>query len=142
MKTTEGHDINKKNPDFANMVSKLEFTCHARAFDVIFLPKYHSEPNFIEQCWGYAKRRIYRQKAPSSSEAILEHNIIESLDAVPQSSMRRFATRYFRFIDAYRKGLDGVQAAWSIKKYRHRILPESIMKEFDGFHVRIGTCIG
>ncbi|OAX43590.1 hypothetical protein K503DRAFT_680917 [Rhizopogon vinicolor AM-OR11-026] len=79
---------------------------YAQGSDVIFLPEYHCELNFIEQCWGYAKR-IYRQKARSSSEAILECNVIDSLDAVPQSPMRRFATRSFRFIDgnAYRKGL-------------------------------------
>ncbi|KAG0702670.1 hypothetical protein DFH29DRAFT_804663, partial [Suillus ampliporus] len=46
-----------------------------------------------------------------------------------------FATRSIRFIDAYRIGLDGMQAAWAIKKYRgHRVLPESIMKEFDDSH--------
>ncbi|OAX43516.1 hypothetical protein K503DRAFT_680822 [Rhizopogon vinicolor AM-OR11-026] len=54
----------------------------------IFLPKYHCELNFIEQCWGCAGR-VYRREARSSSGAILEHNvIIESLDAVLQSSMR------------------------------------------------------
>ncbi|KAG1753178.1 hypothetical protein EDB19DRAFT_1627163, partial [Suillus lakei] len=43
-----------------------------------------------------------------------------------------FSIRSVRFIDAYQKGLDGMQAAWAIKKYRgHRVLPESIMKEFD-----------
>jgi len=37
-----------------------------------------------------------------------------------------------RFIDAYQKGLNGTQAAWAIKKYRgHRVLPQSIMEEFD-----------
>jgi hypothetical protein len=41
--------------------------------------------------------------------------------------------RSIRFIEAYKNGLDGTQAAaWAIKKYRgHRILSESIMKEFD-----------
>ncbi|KAG1722723.1 uncharacterized protein EDB91DRAFT_1063789 [Suillus paluster] len=30
------------------------------------------------------------------------------------------------------KGLDGMQAAWAIKKYRdHRVLPQSITEEFD-----------
>jgi hypothetical protein len=33
-------------------------------------------------------------------------------------------------MDAYRKGLDGKQAAWASKKYRgHRILPETIMRD-------------
>jgi hypothetical protein len=44
----------------------------------------------------------------------------------------RFAIRSRRFIDAYRKGLNGMQAAWAIKKYRgHSVLPESIMQDFD-----------
>lgn len=35
-------------------------------------------------------------------------------------------------MDAYRRGLDGTQAAWAAKKYRgHRVLPEAIMQEFD-----------
>jgi hypothetical protein len=41
--------------------------------------------------------------------------------------------RSIRFIEAYKNGLDGTQAAaWAIKKYRgHRILSESIMKAPD-----------
>jgi hypothetical protein len=35
-------------------------------------------------------------------------------------------------MDAYRKGLNGKQAAWASKKYRgHRIIPESIFSELD-----------
>ncbi|KAG0696145.1 hypothetical protein DFH29DRAFT_984723 [Suillus ampliporus] len=41
---------------FHNVKSQLETTCKARGFQVIFLPKFHCELNFIEQCWGYAKR--------------------------------------------------------------------------------------
>jgi hypothetical protein len=41
----------------------------------------------------------------------------------------RFATRSKRFADAYRKGLNGKQAAWAAKKYKgHRTLPESLME--------------
>ncbi|KAH7904621.1 hypothetical protein BJ138DRAFT_1106667 [Hygrophoropsis aurantiaca] len=80
-----------------------------------------------ENCWGYAKR-LYRTKPWSSSEAALEKNVIDSLEGVPLTSMRRSA----RFIDAYRKGLDGQQAAWAVKKYKgHRVIPENILKEFD-----------
>ncbi|KIK14399.1 hypothetical protein PISMIDRAFT_76078, partial [Pisolithus microcarpus 441] len=46
-------------PDFINVEMILESTCSARGFQVIYLPKFHCELNFIEQCWGYAKR-IYR----------------------------------------------------------------------------------
>ncbi|KAG2361508.1 hypothetical protein BDR07DRAFT_1286955, partial [Suillus spraguei] len=41
-----------------------------------------------------------------------------------------FSIRSLRFMDAYRKGLDGKQAAWASKKFRgHRVLPETIMKD-------------
>jgi len=55
---------------------------------VIFLPKFHCELNFIEQCWGYAKR-IYRCYPPSSKESELEANVIKALDSVPLDSMRK-----------------------------------------------------
>ena len=46
--------------------------------------------------------------------------------------LHRFATHARRFMDAYAKGLKGKGAAWAAKKYRgHRVLPESILREFD-----------
>ncbi|KAG2097742.1 uncharacterized protein F5147DRAFT_583352 [Suillus discolor] len=118
-------------PDFVNVESHLETLCRTRGFDVIFLLKFHCELNFIEQCWGFVKQ-LYRMKDQSSSEEVLEWNVIESLDAVPMESMRRFAMMSARFIDAYQKGLNGMQAAWAIKKYcGHCVLPQSIIKEFD-----------
>ncbi|KAG1782106.1 hypothetical protein EV702DRAFT_961355 [Suillus placidus] len=42
----------------------------------------------------------------------------------------RFSNRSLRFLDAYRKGLNGKQAAWANRKYRgHRTLPDSILQE-------------
>ncbi|KAJ7595596.1 hypothetical protein C8J56DRAFT_775144 [Mycena floridula] len=103
----------------------LEEECAARGYDVIFFPKYHPELNFIDQCWGFAKR-IYRMFPTSSKEADLERNMVESLDSVPIESMRRFATRSSRFADGYFNGLTGAQAAWANKKYPgHRTLPPS-----------------
>ncbi|EGN94508.1 hypothetical protein SERLA73DRAFT_171486 [Serpula lacrymans var. lacrymans S7.3] len=103
-------------PDFAEVESLLEVTCRARGFQVIFLPKFHCKLNFIEQCWGHAKR-TYCQFPPSNYEADLEHNVIAALDAVPLCTMRQFATRSLRFMDAYRKGLDGKQAMWANRRY-------------------------
>jgi len=46
--------------------------------------------------------------------------------------MISFATQACQFIDAYGKGLQRKGAAWATKKYQgHRVLPESILKEFD-----------
>jgi hypothetical protein len=108
--------------DFAIVESVLETICQVQGFQVIFLPKFHSELNFIEQCWGYAKR-VYRLNPPSSREDHLEKNALASLEAVPLKSMRKFATRSRRFMDAYERGLNGRQAAWAARKYKgHRVL--------------------
>ena len=87
-------------PDFANVETILETTCRARGCDVLFLPKFHCELNFIEQCWGYTKR-VYRLNPPSSREDQLEKNTLAALEAVPLKSMRKFANRSRRFMDAY-----------------------------------------
>jgi len=78
-------------PDFADVESLLETTCKARGFQVLFLPKFHCELNFIEQCWGYSKRK-YRQCPISSKEDDLECNVLMALDSVPLASMHQFAT--------------------------------------------------
>ena len=44
-------------PDFVEVESLLETLCKSRGYCVTFLPKFHCELNFIEQCWGYAKRK-------------------------------------------------------------------------------------
>jgi hypothetical protein len=76
-------------PDFIAIDSLLEKACKARGYTVIFLPKFHCELNFIEQCWGSAKR-TYREYPASSKEADLERNVRSSLASVPLESMRRY----------------------------------------------------
>jgi hypothetical protein len=75
-------------PDFVEVESLLETTCKARGYQVLFLPKFHCELNFIEQCWCSAKRK-YRQFPLSSSETDLERNVINALDSVSLQTMRR-----------------------------------------------------
>ncbi|KAF8512488.1 hypothetical protein JB92DRAFT_2812558 [Gautieria morchelliformis] len=44
--------------------------------------------------------------------------------------LKRYANRSARFIDVYRKGLNGSQAVWANRRYHgHRILPNSILQE-------------
>ncbi|KAI6116853.1 hypothetical protein EV401DRAFT_2058017 [Pisolithus croceorrhizus] len=88
------HRILFNEPDFKNVKSLLEATCQAQGVQVIFLPKFHCELNFIEM----------------------------------------FAMRSHRFIDAYKHGLNGAQAAWAVRKYHgHQVLPENLMAELDKF---------
>jgi hypothetical protein len=56
--------------------------------DVLFLPKFHPELNFIEQCWGRAKWS-YRQLPASLREEDLEMNALKSLNLVPLPLMRQ-----------------------------------------------------
>ena len=77
-------------PDFVNVNSILTSACQARGFQVLYLPKFHCELNFIEQCWGHAKR-LYRLNPPSPKEDDLESNVIAALGAVPLVTMRRWA---------------------------------------------------
>jgi hypothetical protein len=76
-------------PDFVNQDSSLEIACKARGFEVMFLPKFHCELNFIEQCWGHSKR-IYRQYTASTKEEDLEKNLLSVLESVPTETMQRY----------------------------------------------------
>lgn len=75
-------------PDFVEQNSALELKAKARGFEVIFLPKFHCELNFIEQCWGHAKR-CYRRYPLSSKEDDLERNMLAALESVPLETMRK-----------------------------------------------------
>ncbi|KAF9476050.1 hypothetical protein BDN70DRAFT_812885 [Pholiota conissans] len=46
--------------------------------------------------------------------------------------MRKFSNCSLRFMDAYRRGLNGRQAAWASRGYRgHRVLPNDILEELE-----------
>jgi transposase len=60
--------------------------CAEWGFKVMFLPKYHCELNFIEQCWGHAKW-TYRQYPQSLKEKDLERNMLAALESVPLKTM-------------------------------------------------------
>src|SRR5260221_13636546 len=86
-------------PDFQGVESLLEISCRENRVTVLFLPKFHCELNFIEQCWGYTKG-IY-QLNPESRKDTLKLNALSALESVLLESMQKFATRSQRFINAY-----------------------------------------
>jgi hypothetical protein len=75
-------------PDFKSIHSLVEQECIQRNFKLLFLPKFHCELNFIEQCWGYAKC-VYRNFPPSKSETEMEIYIMQALASVPVETMRQ-----------------------------------------------------
>ena len=76
-------------PDFVDVLLKLETFCKHRGYRVIFLSKFHCKMNFIKQCWGFAKH-LYRQYPASSKEIDLEYNVLMALESVPIIVMRRY----------------------------------------------------
>jgi hypothetical protein len=76
-------------PDFTHIPTILENACNARGFRLIYLSKFHCELNFIEQCWGYAKR-IYHLYPPSSKEEVLEKYALAPLASISLAQMRWF----------------------------------------------------
>lgn len=75
-------------PDFASVPSLVERHCAARGYEVLFLPKFHPELNFIEMCWGYGKR-LYRELPPSPRIDDIESNALWALGQIPLTAMRR-----------------------------------------------------
>jgi hypothetical protein len=75
-------------PNFADQESVLEIACKAQGFEAMFLPKFHYELNFIEQCWEHVKR-VYCQYLLSSKED-LKKNMLSVLESVPMETMRQY----------------------------------------------------
>ena len=75
-------------PDFVAVPSTLEKLCRQHGYQVLFLPKFHCELNFIKQCWGFSKC-LYCQYPATLKEADLEQNVVSTLDSVPLDVMCR-----------------------------------------------------
>jgi hypothetical protein len=82
------HQLLFNQPNFTDVKSKLEILGNDLGVPILFLPKYHCELNFIEQCWGYAKQ-VYRPFEESSKDDPLEQNTLEALESIPLVLMRR-----------------------------------------------------
>ncbi|UZO04837.1 uncharacterized protein OCT59_025201 [Rhizophagus irregularis] len=60
----------------------------------------------------------------------LQQVVPVALDHVSLLEIRAFARKSFRYMDAYRKGLNVKQAEYAVKKYkRHRVIPNNILQD-------------
>lgn len=116
----------RQETDFLNQKIWLVEIAAKDGMEVDFFPKYHCEFNWIERYWGNAKATT-RRKCTYSFEA-LKTTVPEALDSVDVLTMRRFARKSFRYIDAYREREDGSHeqlspsvVEWNVKQYKsHR----------------------
>ena len=99
-------------PDFTNVKSLLEERCKVLGVLVLFL------------CVQSHQGKIRSKRTHCSHWRPFPSTL---------NTMRKFATRSRRFMDAYYdQGLNGRQAAWAARKYRgHRVIPASIMDELE-----------
>ena len=96
--------------DFVNERSLLEIEITARGHECIFYPKFHCELNYIEFFWGAVKR--YTRENCNYSFVDLKDTVKAGLDSVSLTTIRRFANRSRRWIDAYIDGLNDRQQAF------------------------------
>jgi hypothetical protein len=73
----------------------------------------------------------YREE-PKPKFADAKAAALKWLDGCPDEVIRRFINRSWRFMDAYRKGLNADAAAWVVCKQKgHRAVSEAAMTAFE-----------
>ena len=114
-------------PDFVDAQFRCAIVEAAQSVGTraLFLPKFHPELNPIENCWGYSKQWT-RQNCDYSIKGLRE-NVPESLSRIPLKFIRKYFRMAFRYMSAYKEGLNLDLAQYAVKKYKsHRCVPSGI----------------
>ena len=117
-------------PDFKLQQNAIQELIISRGHLCIFLPKYHPELNFIERYWSRVK--WYARQKCDQTNAGLRTATDEALSekACDLALIRRYSRTAWRWVDAYRKGLDGVLACWAVRKSEyHRFVTDAVDRE-------------
>lgn len=110
--------------DFSSQKSVLEEIAEEEGQLIIFYPKFHCELNFIEMYWAAVKR--FTRAHCNYTFKGLEKTIPLALNSVSVEMIQHFARKSFRYMDAYRKGMDGALADIQVRKYKsHRRIPSN-----------------
>ncbi|KAI7874006.1 uncharacterized protein EV154DRAFT_569848 [Mucor mucedo] len=108
-----------QQPDFLAQKNILETVTFEAGHLFTLYPKYHCETNWIERQWGAAKR--YSRMMCDYSFYTLTSRIHEFLDndevVHGPKINRRYYNLAYRYIDAYRKGKDVMEADEIIRKF-------------------------
>jgi hypothetical protein len=110
--------ILSNQPDFLEQKSLVQETIERLGHRCIFLPKYHCELNFIEFFWGAVKRYL-REHCDYTFEG-LRARMGDALRSVDLMTIRKWERRTYRWLDAYRQGLDCKDAQLQVKKFSSR----------------------
>ena len=122
-------------PDFLAQREWLREVVEDDGHLIIFYPKFHCELNYIEMIWAYLK--AYLRKHCKYSYPELKAMVPNTLEEkIPIATVRRQARHCYRFMSAYRMGLQGPLADYAMKKYSsHRRIPEGVLAEIQQQYV-------
>jgi hypothetical protein len=98
MKLDKSRKLLAAQPDFVVEKSLLDETVEATGHCIFFYPKLHPEFNFNEMLWGACK--TFTRKHCDYSFKTLQAMVPMALNSVPLSSIRKFARKSERYIDA------------------------------------------
>ncbi|KAF7343545.1 hypothetical protein MSAN_01975000 [Mycena sanguinolenta] len=113
-----GRAILSHQPDFLEQKSLVQETIERLGHQCLFLPKYHCELNFIEFFWGAVKRYL-REHCDYTFEG-LRARMDDALRSVDLMTIRKWERRTYRWLDAYRQGLDCKDAQFQVRKFSSR----------------------
>jgi hypothetical protein len=138
-------EILDEQEDFANQKPWLEEICRKNANHLIeFFPKFHPELNGIERYWSNAK--AFARGRCDYTFTSLQTTVPLALNQVEVKSMRAYARKCFRYMNAYRSN-DGQnhnltlkQVEWTVKKYKsHRRISDTFDDIIEAY--RIATTV-
>jgi hypothetical protein len=123
-----------EQPDFKEQKGWIQETVEKMGHKVLFYPRFHCELNYIEYFWAAVKE--YAREHCDYSFKGLKEVVPRALESVEVLTIRKFARRAQRYMDAYRKGLTQAQAEFAVKTYRsHRRIPDVVSKDADPMHI-------
>jgi hypothetical protein len=123
-------------PDFKNQEIWLRELATAEGMEVEFFPKFHCEFNWIERYWSEVKRNV-RKNCDYTFKTLVEA-VPKYLDLVDFVTMRRYAMKSARYMDAYRVRDDNAEdlqitpelIEWNVKQYSsHRTIAKLLKIE-------------
>ena len=108
-------------PDFSDQEAWLVEETKKLGFECNFFPKYH-----CELVWGWIKS--YHRRTCTYKYADLKRELpITLLERLPLAFVRRAARKCERYMNVYRRHLDGPLLEFAVKKYSsHRCIPQSV----------------
>lgn len=111
--------------DFKNVLNSVQELVLSLGHQVIFLPKFHPELNFIERFWSRLKWWL-RAHFSFNLQKLID-KMQEAFDSISLSLIRKYARTSWRWMEAYRKSWTPELTTFAVKSYHgHRGVPSSM----------------